>query len=194
MLKRHLCVAALAAAVIPLSAGGAENVRLSTLVPAGTSWHKALLEMGSAWNRDTGGRVTLTVFPGGQQGDEATAIKKMRTDVLQASFLSSVGLTDLDEAFNVFGMPFFLETPDMQHPDGVRAVLHRPVERDAVDQATVEEVLVADLYRREHARQRTRGQHRLDQIARVEPMFACLLDACRDAFERHSEFFEGLHG
>ena len=112
MLKRYLCVAAIAAAVIPLSAGGAENVRLSTLVPAGTSWHKALLEMGNAWNRDTGGRVTLTVFPGGQQGDEATAIKKMRTDVLQASFLSSVGLTDLDEAFNVFGMPFFLDTPD----------------------------------------------------------------------------------
>jgi len=112
MLKRTLCVVAIAAAVIPLSAGGAENVRLSTLVPAGTSWHKALLDMGNAWNRDTGGRVTLTVFPGGQQGDESTAIKKMRTDILQASFLSNVGLAELDEAFNVFGMPFFLETAE----------------------------------------------------------------------------------
>lgn len=112
MLKRYLCVAAIAAAVIPLSAGGAENVKLSTLVPAGTSWHKALLDMGNAWNKDTGGRVTLTVFAGGQQGDEATAIKKMRTDILQASFLSNVGLAELDEAFNIFGMPFFMETPD----------------------------------------------------------------------------------
>jgi TRAP-type C4-dicarboxylate transport system substrate-binding protein len=112
MLKRFLCVAAIAAAVIPLSAGGAENVKLSTLVPAGTSWHKALLDMGNAWNKDTAGRVTLTVFASGQQGDEATAIKKMRTDVLQASFLSNVGLAELDEAFNVFGMPFFLESPD----------------------------------------------------------------------------------
>jgi len=112
MLKRLLCVVAIAAAVIPLSAGGAENVRLSTLVPAGTSWHKALLDMGNTWNRDTGGRVTLTVFPGGQQGDESTAIKKMRTDILQASFLSNVGLAELDEAFNVFGMPFFIETPE----------------------------------------------------------------------------------
>jgi len=112
MLKRFLCVVAIAAAVIPLSAGGAEIVRLSTLVPAGTSWHKALLDMGNTWNRDTGGRVTLTVFPGGQQGDESTAIKKMRTDILQASFLSNVGLAELDEAFNVFGMPFFIETPE----------------------------------------------------------------------------------
>jgi TRAP-type transport system periplasmic protein len=113
MLKRYMCVAAIAAAVIPLSAaGGAENVKLSTLVPAGTSWHKALLDMGNAWNRDTGGRVTLTVFAGGQQGDEATAVKKMRTDVLQASFMSNVGLSDLDDGFTVFGMPFFLESPE----------------------------------------------------------------------------------
>jgi TRAP-type transport system periplasmic protein len=112
MLKRYLCVAATAAAVVPLPAGGAENVKLSTLVPAGTSWHKALLEMGNAWNRDTGGRVTLTVFAGGQQGDEATAVKKMRSDILQASFLSNVGLAELDEAFNIFAMPFFIETPE----------------------------------------------------------------------------------
>jgi TRAP-type C4-dicarboxylate transport system substrate-binding protein len=112
MLKRLLSVVAVAAAVSPLSAGAPENVKLSTLVPAGTSWHKALLDMGNSWNKDTAGRVTLTVFPGGQQGDEATAIKKMRTDILQASFLSNVGLAELDEAFNVFSMPFFIDSPD----------------------------------------------------------------------------------
>lgn len=111
-LKRFLGCAALAAAVIPLSAGAPENVKLSTLVPAGTSWHKALLDMGNAWNKDTAGRVTLTVFAGGQQGDEATSLKKMRTDILQASFLSNVGLTELDESFNVLSMPFFIQTPE----------------------------------------------------------------------------------
>jgi len=35
---------------------------------------------------------------------------------------------------------FFLETADVQHPDGVRAVSHRPIERNAVDEAAVEEV------------------------------------------------------
>jgi TRAP-type C4-dicarboxylate transport system substrate-binding protein len=112
MLKRLICAAAIAAAVVSLSAGAPENVKLSTLVPAGTSWHKALLDMGNSWNKDTAGRVTLTVFAGGQQGDEATAVKKMRTDILQASFLSGVGLAELDEAFNVFSMPFFMETPE----------------------------------------------------------------------------------
>jgi TRAP-type C4-dicarboxylate transport system substrate-binding protein len=114
MLKRFVCIVAIAAA-IPLAAMAQpkpENVNLTTLVPAGTSWHKALLDMGNAWKKDTGGRVTLTVFPGGQQGDETTAVKKMRTDVMQASFLSSVGLSELDEAFNVLSMPFFIETPE----------------------------------------------------------------------------------
>src|SRR5438045_5015519 len=111
MLKRFLSVAAIAAAVIPLSAGGGENVKLATLVPANTSWHKALLDMGNTWNKDTAGRVTLTVYAGGTLGDESTMIKKMRPgiDSLQASFLTAAGLAELDEAFNVFAMPFFFE-------------------------------------------------------------------------------------
>src|SRR3954468_3806118 len=93
-----------------LSAAG--DIRLATLVPAGTTWHKALLDMGNTWKSDTGGRVSLTIYPGGTQGDEATTIKKMQNNILQASFLTSVGLADVDEAFNVFGMPFFTETTD----------------------------------------------------------------------------------
>jgi TRAP-type C4-dicarboxylate transport system substrate-binding protein len=36
----------------------------------------------------------------------------MRSDVFQASFITSVGLAELDDAFNVFGIPFFLESSD----------------------------------------------------------------------------------
>ena len=36
----------------------------------------------------------------------------MQNDVLQASFLTAVGLAELDEAFNVLGMPFFVETSE----------------------------------------------------------------------------------
>jgi TRAP-type C4-dicarboxylate transport system substrate-binding protein len=88
------------------------DIRLATLVPAGTTWHKALLDMGNTWKTDTGGRVGLTIYPGGTQGDETTTLKKMQNDILQASFLTSVGLAEVDEAFNVFGMPFFIETSE----------------------------------------------------------------------------------
>ena len=88
------------------------DIRLATLVPAGTTWHKALLDMGNTWKADTGGRVGLTIYPGGTQGDETTTLKKMQNDILQAAFLTSVGLAEVDEAFNVFGMPFFIETTE----------------------------------------------------------------------------------
>jgi TRAP-type C4-dicarboxylate transport system substrate-binding protein len=112
-LKRTLLLSGILLAAVPLFAAPAE-IKLATLVPANTTWHKALLDMGNTWNKETAGRVTLTVFPGGVQGDESTVVKKMRPgfDTLQASFLTVGGLADLDEAFNVLAMPFFLETPE----------------------------------------------------------------------------------
>src|SRR5690349_1052458 len=109
-LKQFLMLASLAAAPALLVAAPGE-IKLATLVPANTSWHKALLDMGNTWNKDTAGRVTLTVYPGGTQGDESTTIRKMRPgiDTLQASFLTAAGLAELDDAFNVFVMPFFFE-------------------------------------------------------------------------------------
>jgi TRAP-type C4-dicarboxylate transport system substrate-binding protein len=105
-------------AVFPIVAGSAivlgapGEIKLATLAPANTTWHKALLDMGNTWNKDTQGRVTLTVYAGGTQGDESTMIKKMRPgiDTLQAAFLTATGLAELDEAFNVFAMPFFFES------------------------------------------------------------------------------------
>ena len=109
-MKRFLLVVfPLVAATVALAAPG--EIKLATLAPANTSWHKALLDMGAAWNKDTQGHVTLTVYPGGIQGDESTMIRKMRPGIetLQASFLTAAGLAELDEAFNAFVMPFFFE-------------------------------------------------------------------------------------
>jgi TRAP-type transport system periplasmic protein len=112
-LKRFLLIASLAAAPAVILAAPGE-IKLATLVPANTSWHKALLDMGNTWNKETAGRVTLTVYPGGTQGDESTTIKKMRPgiDTLQASFLTAAGLAELDDAFNVFAMPFFFDNDE----------------------------------------------------------------------------------
>ena len=92
------------------------DIKLATQAPTGSTWHKALLDMGAAWSKVTGGRVKLTLYPDGRAGDEPTTIRKMRPgiDSLQAALLTSVGLADIDDAFNVFGMPFFFESDEEQ--------------------------------------------------------------------------------
>ena len=59
--------------------------------------------------KGTEGRVKLTVYEGGTQGDERTVIRLMRPEVDQLQRLAPHrgGLGHIDDAFNVFGIPFF---------------------------------------------------------------------------------------
>jgi len=111
-MKRLLIVATagLMLAVMPVFA--ATEIKLATLAPPLTTWTNALAEMGATWAKDTEGRVTLTIFPAGTQGSEKAVLTKMRpgVDTLQATFITSGGLSEIDPAFNVFGIPFFFET------------------------------------------------------------------------------------
>ena len=88
------------------------TIKMATIVPANSSWHKALLEMGAAWSKATENRVALRVYEGATQGDERTVIRMLRpgVDQMQSSLLTLPGLAEIDDAFNVFGMPFFFQT------------------------------------------------------------------------------------
>jgi TRAP-type C4-dicarboxylate transport system substrate-binding protein len=87
-------------------------IKLATVVPDGSIWDKNLKQMADEWKAATGGRVTVTVFSGASQGDEATVLRKMRLDALQAASFTAVGLGSIDAAFNVFDVPFFFESYD----------------------------------------------------------------------------------
>jgi TRAP-type C4-dicarboxylate transport system substrate-binding protein len=90
------------------------TIKMATIVPANSTWHKALLEMGAAWSKATGDRVALRVYEGGTQGDERSVIRMLRpgVDQMQSSLLTLPGLAEIDDAFNVFGMPFFFQTDE----------------------------------------------------------------------------------
>ncbi len=93
-------------------AASAQSIKLASVVPDNSIWDKNLKQMGADWSQATGGRVTLTVYGGGSQGDEATVLRKMRLDALQAAALTGVGLGTIDASFNVFDVPFFFESYD----------------------------------------------------------------------------------
>jgi TRAP-type C4-dicarboxylate transport system substrate-binding protein len=109
---------ALAAALVLVGGAGAPSaqtsvsVKLASVVPENSIWDKNLKQMAAEWGQATGGRVSMTVFAGGTQGDEPTVLRKMRVDALQAASLTVVGLGTIDASFNVFDVPFFFESYD----------------------------------------------------------------------------------
>jgi TRAP-type C4-dicarboxylate transport system substrate-binding protein len=78
---------------------GAEKrvtLRLGTLAPRGTSYHKSLLTMGQKWRELSAGTVHLTIFPDGTQGSEADMVGLMQTGNLDAGLLTAVGLSEIE--------------------------------------------------------------------------------------------------
>ena len=92
------------------------KVKMATLSPDNSPWDKILEDMGKAWERDTAGRVSLTIYPGGVSGDEADFLRKMKIGQIHAAAVTVSGLADIDEAFTVFEVPlFFRDFGEMSH-------------------------------------------------------------------------------
>jgi TRAP-type C4-dicarboxylate transport system substrate-binding protein len=107
-----LAVALIALAFVSAPHAQSTAIKLATVVPDGSVWDKALKQMGADWSQATGGRVAVTIFSGGSQGDEPTVLRKMRLGSLQGASLTVVGLGAIDWSFNVFNLPFFFESYD----------------------------------------------------------------------------------
>jgi TRAP-type C4-dicarboxylate transport system substrate-binding protein len=72
------------------------KLKLGTLAPAGTSYHKSLQAMGEKWRKLSGGAVQLNIFPGGTQGGEPDMVGLMQTGNLDAGLLTAGGLSQID--------------------------------------------------------------------------------------------------
>ena len=74
------------------------KIRLGTLAPRGTAWHRSLLEMGEKWRAAQGPGATFLIYTDGSQGGEADMVRRMRVGQLNAALLSVVGLTEIDDS------------------------------------------------------------------------------------------------
>lgn len=99
----------LVAVTAPLGAADV-SIKLATLVPDGSIWEKSLRQMADTWRNETDGRVTLRIYPGGVAGDENDVLRKIRIGQLHAGTFTIVGLSDLEPAFNVLGIPLFFDS------------------------------------------------------------------------------------
>ena len=85
-------------------------IKMGTVAPDGSPWHQILQHMGQQWQKVSGGKVTLRIYPGGVLGDEPDMITKMRIGQLQAVALSGSGLSRLEPAVACLQIPMMIES------------------------------------------------------------------------------------
>lgn len=93
-------------------------VKMATLAPKGSSWHLILQQMAEKWKTISGGRVTVTLYPGGVAGDDEDVVRKMQLGTLNAALLTSFGLGDIDR--NVLALQIPMLYDSYQELDFVR--------------------------------------------------------------------------
>lgn len=72
------------------------TIRLTTLVPRGSSYHRALQRMGEVWREVSGGRIRLIIYAGGIQGGEAAMVERMAIGQSHAAMLTADGLKAIE--------------------------------------------------------------------------------------------------
>src|SRR5204863_3985954 len=90
MLRRAIQSAALFGLLAAARAQPIE-IKMGTLAPEGSPWHKVLERMGERWRDISGAKVKLKIFAG-TLGDEPDLANKMRINQIQAVALSGAGM------------------------------------------------------------------------------------------------------
>ena len=74
------------------------KIKLATVAPKGSVYHRVLQEMGTAWQDAQGNDARFLIYPDGSQGSEANTVRRMRIGQLDAAMLSVAGLKEIDES------------------------------------------------------------------------------------------------
>lgn len=89
----------------PAQAQAPINIKMATLVPENSSWFFVLKDVANQWNKVSGGRVRVTLYAGGRQGDDPDVVRKMNLGTLNAAVLTSAGVAEIDKAVYALSIP-----------------------------------------------------------------------------------------
>jgi len=116
---RHLLIVLIFSLCLPsaVQSQAPVTIGIATAAPDKSEWHDSLLQFADTVKRGTSNRVSLRINAGGTQGSEKAVIDRMLTGgPVDASLMTANGLAMIDDAFNVFGIPFFFESEaEMRH-------------------------------------------------------------------------------
>jgi TRAP-type C4-dicarboxylate transport system substrate-binding protein len=129
-----LCLLFLAMPTVSLSAD--KVLRIGTLAPKNSSYHRQLQELGEAWRAAQGADSKYLVFTDGSQGGEAEMTRRMRIGQLQGALLSVVGLREIETSISALqNLPLLFRNWD--EVDYVREKMRAAMERKFLDKGFI---------------------------------------------------------
>ena len=119
------------------AANAAEKpLRIASLVPKNSLYHRQLLEITDSWRSTQGGNAKYVVYTDGSQGGEAEMARRMRIGQLQGALLSVVGLREIEPSIAALQvMPLLFQ--DWDEVDYVREKMRPAMEKKFLDKGFV---------------------------------------------------------
>ena len=135
--RRTMCLAILGLALMQGSAWAADKqLRIGSLVPKNSLYHRQILELGEVWKKGQEGTPKFNVFTDGSQGGEAEMARRMRIGQLQGALLSVVGLREIEPSIAALqSMPLLFKT--WEEVDYVREKMRPAMEKKFLDKGFV---------------------------------------------------------
>ncbi|WP_374487278.1 TRAP transporter substrate-binding protein DctP [Zoogloea sp.] len=131
-----LVAAGLVLSVQALAAPNANSLRIGTLAPKNSLYHRQLMEMGEAWRTAQGEGAKYVIYPDGSQGGETDMARRMRIGQLQGALLSVVGLREIEPSIAALqSMPLLFRSWD--EVDYVREKMRPAMEKKFLDKGFV---------------------------------------------------------
>jgi len=72
------------------------TIKVATVVPKGSIYHRVIQDIGEAWRKAQGDDTRFIIYTDGSQGTEAKTVQRLRTGQLQASMLTVAGLKEIE--------------------------------------------------------------------------------------------------
>jgi len=113
-----------------------KQLRIGTLAPKNSLYHRQLMELGEAWRTAQGGSAKYLVYPDGSQGGETDMVRRMRIGQLQGGLLSVVGLREIEPSIAALqNMPLMFK--NWEEVDYVREKMRPGMEKKFLDKGFV---------------------------------------------------------
>ncbi len=137
-MKKKLTLALLLLATILTGSAWAadKQLRIGTVAPKNSLYHRQLMELGEVWRNAQGGNAKYLVYADGSQGGEAELARRMRIGQLQGALLSVVGLREIEPSISALqNLPLLFKSWD--EVDYVREKMRPAMEKKFLDKGFI---------------------------------------------------------